>query len=181
FTNSFSILIPLKTANELNKILENNENLNIFIDENQILFKTERFNLISRLVSGNFPDYESIIPKNFKCEIVLNKEELISAIKLNSILSGKTSAINLKINSHKKIMEVYSSEQSTGQSKYTLSAKIKGEDEEIAFNWKYLLDGLKNIKTEEVFIGLNEENKPALIKSTTDSYYFYIVMPILNI
>ncbi|MCS6789319.1 MAG: DNA polymerase III subunit beta [Patescibacteria group bacterium] len=181
FKNGFTILIPLKTVNEINKILNDEDDLKIFIDENQILFKTEKFELISRLISGSFPDYESIVPKSFKSEIIVNKEEFISGIKLNSVFSGKTLGINIKINSNKKNIDIFSADQSIGESKYTLSAKIKGEDQQIVFNWKYLLDGLKNIKSEEVFIGLNEENKPALIKAVNDDYYFYIVMPILTI
>ena len=181
FAENFNILIPLKTANEINKILLNNDDLKIFIDENQILFKTQRFELISRLISGSFPEYENIIPKNFKSEIILDKEELISAIKLSSVFSGKTLTINLKTNINKKILEISSGSQNIGENKYNLQAKIKGEEQNIVFNWKYLLDGLKNIKTKEVFIGLNEENKPALIKSTTESYYFYILMPVLSI
>lgn len=181
FKNNFLILIPIKTINEINKILNDSDDLKIFIDENQILFKTQRFELISRLTSGSFPDYEPIIPKNFKSEIILNKEEFVSAIKLNSVLSGKTLAINIKINSNKKTIDIFSADQTLGEGKYTLAAKITGEEQQISFNWKYLLDGLKNINSEEVFIGLNEENKPALIKAINDNYYFYIVMPILSI
>lgn len=181
FKNEFKILIPLKTTTELISIINENEDIQIFIDENQILFKSNNFELISRLVSGNFPEYEHIIPKNFKSEIILNKEELISAIKLVSVFSNKTLAINLKTNPNKKILEIYSQNQILGENKYVISAKIKGEEQEISFNWRFLLDGLKNIKSEDVFLGINEENKPALIKSLNDVYYFYILMPIIGL
>jgi len=181
FNNKFNILIPLKTINELNRILNEDDILKIFIDENQILFKTQRFELISRLTSGSFPDYETVVPKEFKSEIILNKEELISAIKLTSVFTNKTMGINIKTNINKKIIEIFSQNQTIGENKYILQSKIKGEEKEVVFNWKYLLDGLKNIKTEEVFLGLNEENKPALIKSPGDNYYFYILMPILSV
>lgn len=179
FKENLKILIPLKTAIELNKIINDDDIVEIFIDENQILFKTEGFELISRLISGSFPDYEVIIPTNFKTEIVVNKEDFINTIKLVSVLSGKNFNINLKIN-HKNI-ELSSFNQLIGENKTIIHGKINGEEKEISFNWKYLLDGVKNIKTEEVFIGISEDNKPALIKSTKDEYFIYILMPILNI
>ncbi len=179
FKNDLKILIPLKTAIELNKIINDDDIVEIFVDENQILFKTENLELISRLVSGSFPDYEAIIPINFKTEIVVNKEEFINGIKLVSVLSGKNFNINLKIN-HKNI-ELFSFNQLIGENKTIIQGKISGEEKEIAFNWKYLLDGVKNIKTEDIFIGISEDNKPALIKSTKDEYFIYILMPILNI
>lgn len=179
FKDNFKILIPLKTALEINKILNNEDILSIFIDENQILFKTENFEFISRLISGSFPDYENIIPNKFKTEIIINKEDLINGVKLVSILSGKTFNINIKTNN--KTLELSSFNQLIGENKNIIQAKINGEEKEITFNWKYLLDGIKNIKTNDVFIGISDDNRPALIKSPTDEYFIYILMPILNI
>lgn len=181
FKNEFKILIPLKTTTELIDIINEDENIQMFIDENQVLFKSNNFELISKLTAGNFPEYEHIIPKEFKSEIVLNREEFISAIKLVSVFSNKTLVISLKINSNKKTLEIYSQNQLLGENKYIIGAKIKGEEQEISFNWRFLLDGLKNIKNNEVFLGINEENKPALIKSLNDAYYFYILMPIIGL
>jgi len=176
----FKILIPLKTAQELPRIVKNEDVLKIYHDENQVLFKTEQVELLSRLTEGRFPDYEAIVPKKFNTEIVLNKQELINALKLAGIFGGKNSEVKLKIQENKKIVEITSSDQAIGDNNYILTAKIQGNLKEIIFNWRYLTDALKVINGEDVFLGINKENEPAEIKSPSDSSYFYILKPIVG-
>lgn len=176
----FKILIPLKTSQELLRVLKENEVLKIYHDQNQVLFATERFELISRLVEGVFPEYEAIIPKKFETEVVLDKEEFVNAVKVTSVLGSRISEVRIKIPENKKNIEIFSADQAIGENKYLVPAKIQGKPKEISFNWRYLLDGLKALKTKSVFLGANEENKPVLIKSPGETYYFYILMPILK-
>jgi len=75
-------------------------------------------------------------------------------------------------------VEISSKEAAVGENNAFIDAKIQGEPLEIIFNYRYFLDGLKNIKSETVFLGFNENNKPALLKADEDSSYFYILMPI---
>ena len=87
--------------------------------------------------------------------------------------------IKLKIKD-KKIIEIYSSDSALGENSYLIPAKISGSDGEIVFNGKYLLDGIKSEDSDQVFLGLNGDNKPALIKTPNNSSFFYILMPIKN-
>lgn len=178
-TDPFKILLPLKTANEVLRITAEDDLVEIRRDENQVCFKTERFELISRLLEGDFPDYAAIVPKTFETELVLDKEELINAIKVVGVLSSKVNEIKIKIGENKKNIEIFSSDQG-GENNCTVAAKVLGKTKEISFNWRYLLDGLKNIKTKDVFWGINEENKPALLKAQGDTTCFYVLMPILK-
>ena len=173
-------LIPLKTAQILTSIIgSKNESLKIYIDENQILFKSKNWELISRLIENNYPDYSNIIPKKFKTEISLNLNKILEALKLSSIFSNESFEVGLKIKN--KNLEIYSSNQIIGENKYILEAKVKGEEVDINFNWKYLLDGLKIFKdSEEIFIGINNFNQPAIIKSINDDSLFYLLMPIVK-
>ena len=94
FQRGFKIIIPLKTAQELLRILANGP-VTIFIDPNQILFKNDELEVISRLIDGTYPDYEQIVPKSFETEITLEKEHLTNAVKLVSTFSGKTNDIKI--------------------------------------------------------------------------------------
>lgn len=179
-TESFKLLLPIKTIQELLHILKDDDALKIYHDPNQVLFKTNDFELISRLVEGNFPNYEAIIPKKFDTEVILNRQELMNALKVAGIFSSRTSEVKLKVPENKKTLEVSSGEQSIGENNCVLPAKIQGNHQELNFNWRYLLDGLKTLKTEDVYLGLNEDNKPAIIKAINDASYFYIIMPILK-
>lgn len=176
----FRILVPLKTSQEILRIVKDEDLVRMFHDENQVLFKTESSELISRVIEGAFPDYSQLVSNVFATEIVVNKEEFLNAIKLAGIFGQKNSEVRIKINDNKKIIEINSADQSLGENNYLLPAKIKGEAREVFFNWKYLASALRVIKTEDVFIGLGEEVNPALIKSTTDNSYFYILKPIMK-
>ncbi|MEK7568265.1 MAG: DNA polymerase III subunit beta [Patescibacteria group bacterium] len=177
----FKTIIPLKTAQEVVRIFKNEdgENINIFFDQNQVLFKNENIELISRLINGEFPDYQVIIPQSTEIEISLNKNELINAIKLASSFTDKFNEIKIIAKEKTKNIEVFSSIQGVGENNYLIPAKIKGKTIEIVFNWRFFLDGLKNIiDSEDVFIGLNNDNKPVIIKDPNNASYFYILMPI---
>ncbi len=182
FNAIFKIIIPVKTVQETIKELQINENgsVKIYFDSNQILFKTENTEIISRLINGEFPEYNQIVPKNFEVELNLNKEELTNAVKLTGLFSDNLNEIKLIIKENNKNVELFSSNQNLGENKYLIPAKIKGATSpiEIIFNWRFLLDGAKILKSENIFIGLNNQSKPALIKSPDDASWFYVLMPI---
>ncbi len=174
------VLVPIKTSQELLRILKEGEMVRIYQDASQILFKTENFEFISRLSEGSFPEYQAIVPKKFDAEVVLNRQEFGNALKLAGIFAGKSSEIKIKIGENKKSLEVYSTDEALGENRYVLPAKVQGHVKPVVFNWRYLADGLKALRAEEVFFGMNEDNKPALLKSHNEGSYFYIIMPILN-
>lgn len=176
----FKLLVPLKTSLELSRIIKDEDMVRVMMDENQVLFRTERTELISRLVEGNFPDYSAIIPHKFEAEVVVDREEFANALKLAGVFGQKNSEVKIKSHQNKKAIEMSSADQALGENVYTLPAKIKGEVAETFFNWRYLADPMKSIKTEDVFIGLQGEANPALIRSTSDTSYFYVLRPILK-
>ena len=181
--NIFKFLVPLKTIEELTRILKNDQILKIYHDESQVLFKTEQLEFLSRLIEGNFPDYKAIIPKKFDVEIVVARKEFINALKLVGIFSGKTNEIKFKIRDNKKVLELASAYQSVGENNYLLTAKIdsKIEDKprEVTFNWRYINDVLNVLDSEEVFLGVNSDDEPAEIKSPREGSYLYILKPIV--
>ncbi len=152
----------------------------IYHDSNQILFKTEQLEFLSRLIEGNFPDYNAIIPRKFGAEIIINKQEFTEALKLAGIFGTRSSETTLNIQENKKVLEVESSDQVIGENKYLLPAKIQGKPNKTIFNWRYLADVIKILKAEEVFLGITSDSEPALIKSPNDNSYLYILKPIAN-
>ena len=175
----FRALVPLKTAAELARIIRDEDLVKIYRDANQILFAADRFRLTSRVLEGNFPDYAAILPQAFDTEIYLDRQELINALKLAGVFSSKVSEIKIRTSENNKSIEVFSHDQS-GENNYLLPARVQGKPREISFNWRFLLDGLRALKTEDIFWGINEENKPALLRSPQDGSYFYVLMPILR-
>ncbi|HEY4500073.1 MAG TPA: DNA polymerase III subunit beta [Candidatus Paceibacterota bacterium] len=179
FQRGFQVIIPIKTIQEVIRVM-NNGDVGVYIDPNQILFKTEEVEIISRLIDGAYPEYEAIIPKEFSIECDVSQESFMNAVKLVSNVTGKTNDIILKTKEGKKVLEVYSVNQFVGENRYLVPAKIKGKEFEVAFNWRYLIDGLKNFESEEIYIGVNQENRPVLLRTPNDFSYFYLLMPIKN-
>ncbi len=179
FDKSFKVIVPLKTIQEVVRVFSNDVPIRISLDNNQVLFKNSTTEVISRLIEGNYPDYEQIIPKSIETEVVLNKNHFVNSVKLVSNFSGKTNDIRLATRNNQKTLEIYSLNQLLGENNYLIPSKIQGVDfEGVAFNWRYLLDGLKVMEGENIFFGNNGNNKPSLIRPIDDKSYFYILMPI---
>jgi len=176
----FKILVPIRTAHELVRNIKNEDTVRICHDENQILFSTERFEAMSRVINAQFPEYSQLIPKKFSTEVLVDKEEFMGAIRVTSVFGQKNNEIVLIIDSDKKNISIHSTDQTLGENDYIIPAKTKGGAMDIIFNWRYLADAIKAIPTKEVFIGLQEETNPALIKPINDSSYFYILKPLMK-
>ena len=179
FPTAFKAVIPLKTAQELLRIISRDVPLKIFYDTHQILFVSGDTEIISRLIDGTYPDYEQIIPRETETEITVNRSHLMNAVKLVSNFSGKTNDIRLGVKNDQKILDVYSVNQLVGHNNYLIPAKVSGSEcKDIPFNWRYLIDGLKAITEENIVFRINGNTKPALIRPAEDASYLYMVMPI---
>jgi DNA polymerase-3 subunit beta len=179
FNEKLSLIVPVKTLQELSRLLEKEELVEIYPSENQILFVYESTELISRVISGEYPDYKQIIPQSFITKVTLEKEPFLKAIKTVSLFS-KTGIndINLKFEAKNNKTIISSLNNQIGQSEVILETEIKGDDNEIIFNYRYLLDGLINISGEEVNLNIINDSTPAVLSSPEDKQYLYLVMPI---
>lgn len=183
---NFKIIIPAKTIQEVIRELqkeESGENAKalIYFDPNQVLFKINDTEIVSRLINGDFPDYQPIIPKTTEIELILNKEQLINSLKLAGVFADRLNEIKIIIKENQKNIEVFSFNQNIGENNFLIPAKIKNRQSlplEIVFNWRFLLEGIKGLETEEVFLGINGSDKPVLVKPVEDASWFYILMPI---
>lgn len=179
------IIVPQKTIQEVIKILsekdgedEKDQSLELFLVPGQIMFNFRHIQLVSRLIDGQFPDYQQIIPSSFRTKAVLNKEEITQIIKVISLFSGKVNDIKFIVNSSKKTVDVFAQNREIGENKAQIEGEIEGKDLEIAYNWRYLLDGLNNISTKKVFWGFNDEFAPSVLKPVGEEGYVYVVMPV---
>lgn len=172
-------IIPLTTIYEALKAFSDTETIEIYLDPHQILFQSKNTSIISRLIDGEYPDYEPIIPKEVTCEILLEREKLLTAIKLASNFTSKTSDIRIRSEKGQKTINVYSANQALGENTYVIPVKkVKGDGfDNISFNWRYILDGVRSINTKQLRIGITDDTKPAVMKPNEDDSLLYIVMP----
>jgi len=181
-----SFILPQKAAQETINILGGLEkDLKLMFSPNQVLFEYPmeetshpQVQIISRLIEGEYPDYQEIIPDKFQTKITLNKEEFLNQIKAASLFGGKINEIKIKTDPKKGKVEISAQDPDVGESKSSLSAEIKGKSLEVSYNHKFLSDGLNNIKSSEVLFNLSSEDGPSVLKPVGDKSYLYVVMPI---
>ena len=178
-----NIIIPLRSVWELVNILStvtgDNNLLEISLDEGQIFFNYNGTELTSRLVEGIFPDYQQIIPKEHNTQTTLSVKELLSGTKSASLFSRSgLNDVKLNIISSDNTVEVYSTDNQTGEQKTKINCKVEGTTNKIVLNHKYLVDGLSNIGSNEVVMKIIDENSPCVLKPAGDENYLYVVMPI---
>ena len=132
---------------------------------------------MSRVVDGNFPDYNQIIPKDFKTEAVVLKHDLMQIFKTSSIFSDSSNQVSFRLDPAKKVFEISSTNQSVGETVNFIEASIKGEAITINFNLKYIFDCLQSVEVDSLSLGFNGLHKPLIIRGVSDSSFTYLVMP----
>ena len=175
---SKSVIIPGKTLNELNRIMNSDsEKLKIAFGDNQIVFEMPGIRLISRLIEGQFPNYKQVIPQGCKTKIKIKTKELLEATERASLLAKEGSnVIKLNITSEKMIISSNSPE--IGKIEEQINIEIEGEETQIAFNSKYLIDVLKVIDVDEILLELTGSLSPGIIKPLEGEDYVYLILPI---
>lgn len=178
-SGKISFIIPFKSVGDILRVLPDNDDvIEVKIDGHQMIIKGQTQKIVSRLIDGNFPDYRQIVPKDFAHEARLNRQEFLNSVKLVSSLSGKANDVMVKVGEGKKCLEVSSSDSVLGENICKVPAKIDGSIFSLVFNWRYVLDGLKTFKGEDVILGVNSSDKPVAIKDPSMPFLIYIVMPI---
>jgi DNA polymerase-3 subunit beta len=185
-SQEYSLILPQRAAKEIVNIFGEKEgNLKISFSPNQILFEIPlaetphpQIQLVSRLIEGEFPNYQEIIPKKYDTQVVLPRNEFINQIKLASLFSGKISEIKVKIDPKQNRVVFLSQNSDLGDYQSFLTGKVEGKPCEISFNHRFLLDGLLNIKNSEIVLQLTGGEGPGVLKPKGDPSYLYLVMPI---
>ena len=173
------VILPKKTLLELGKLLVDGDGDVLFeTGENHLFFDVGGRMLISRMIDGQFPAYERVIPKNNDKQIEFERERLTNAVKRVALLSNERSrAVKFEINKGK--VEVTSSSSEFGEAREELSVEYAGGALTISFNAQYVLDFLNAIETDSVELSLKDEVSQAVMKPVGASgySYTYVIMP----
>jgi DNA polymerase III subunit beta len=179
-----SMIIPTKALNEVSKILsevgkgKENDDLTVEITstENQVKFVVSGVEIISRLIEGQFPNYEQVIPKETGRKIEISTGDFAAATRRVSILaSEKSNSIKYKFSKGKTTISANTPDM--GEAKEEIDLKYDGEEIAIAFNAKYVLDVLKNSGTAEMVVELTQALNPGLFRPKGDEDYLCVIMP----
>ena len=172
------IVIPNKALIELNKILEDSEEeLNIAVAPGHVLFNIGETVLFSRLLEGQFLNYKDIIRKDHKTTVLVNKKEFQDSLERASLLANEEKANLIRLNIRDDKIKIRSNSE-IGNVNEEVYSNVNGEELDIAFNSRYILDGIKIMETEEIELSFMGSLNPCIIKPVGDENYTYLALPV---
>ena len=168
-------IIPAAAMANLLRIAGKTEKINVYRDENrgQVRFETGETSHIIRLIEGKFPKYGQFIPDSLDKVIEVEKEEILGALKRASLISS-----TVKLSVSGKGLTMVSESREVGEGKEDIEALYDGEEIEIAFNSRFLEEGIISIDGEKMVISITEPLKPGIVKEKEGTGFMYIIMPI---
>ena len=173
------LIIPSKTLQEFIKMSAfiDENSVKIFTDKTKLIIKSENTMIISRLMEGQYPKYNQLIPQDSPKIAVVNISQLISSLERVAIMvNEKTSIVKFEFNDNKLILTADTPD--AGKSQDEIDVDYAFEELKIAFNYRYVLDSLKNMETIEVKIGLNTGLSATVLKPNNDEDYVCLIMPV---
>jgi DNA polymerase-3 subunit beta len=180
-TEEIKVLIPKKAMAELVRIIVETADadaIGFSRDDSHLFFDMGKRLLISRMLTGQFPNYEAVLPRNNDRSVIVNREEIAAAIKRVAILSDERSR-TVKLALANGSMEMTASHSDLGEAHETLEVEYDKEDLQVGFNYQYLLDFLTTADEPEVSLEFKDSESAAQLRShpTGDYNYRYVVMP----
>jgi DNA polymerase III subunit beta len=178
-TSQTDFIVPTKAINELSRLLQTNGELEIRVKENHASFtlkddKGFSVLIITKLVEGNFPNYRQVIPAESRERISIVREELLLALRRAEIMTSEK-ANSVKIAFTRNNLAITANTPDVGEAKETIAINYKGADINIAFNPAYMMDPLKALDLDEVFLELTDELSPGVLK--INGPFLYVIMP----
>lgn len=169
-------IVPRKGVLEISRVLGGSEEVQIALAENQFVLKMPNFVMVARLIEGQFPNYEAVLPKGHPSRVTIARAALVAALRRVSVMSEeRTKPIKLVFAPGTLKLMAYHPE--LGEAEETLEAGYAGEEVTIGFNSRYLLDALAPIAAEQIFFELNDALSPGVIKSFEEEGTVCVIMP----
>lgn len=173
---SDSILIPYKNALELARVAEDNGgDMELYINENQCALVSKNIYITSRLISGSFPDYEQIIPKEYTTTVTLLTGDLAQALRKTNIFLNKFMQLTMTISGGTFTLSAQSGE--AGSTTESIQAHVEGEDVRLNFNQRYVSEVIGHIQDDSIKIKCAGIGRPMVMSNVHDLSLRYLVMP----
>ena len=176
------VTVPAKALRELEKMLQvyaSSDPIALRFDRTQVIFELGGQRLTTRLLEGQYPNYRQLVPKQFERQITIDRKLLSSALERIAVLADqKNNIVKLSLDPDQQTVAISVEAQEVGSGREVVAAQITGDALDIAFNVRYLLDGLKALETNEVQMQCNTATSPSVIVPLGELQMTYLVMPV---
>lgn len=175
-----NVVVPGKSLHELNKILSDTDELiQISVTNNQIFFRTKNINFLSRLLDGNYPETDRLIPTHSKTKIKMKTKELLHTIDRASLLAKDEKNNVVRLSTEGNMIEISSNSPEIGNVVENISAiSMEGEELKISFSSKYVMDALRAIEYDEITIDFTGAMRPFIIRPVEDDSILQLILPV---
>ncbi len=171
------MIISARVIAEIMHIKDEKITMYVYSESNQVLFETTDILLIGRLIAGNFPNYERVIPESSSTKITVDRDEFAKAIRLSSIFARESANI-VRIQITDKTLNIFSRSSGVGEGEIKLAITQEGENNDISFNVKFLNDLLRSVDDKDIEMGLNSLTQPAVFRVPGDKEFLHVIMPV---
>jgi DNA polymerase-3 subunit beta len=190
-TSQLEFTLPARALRELERMLgmRQSNTLTLHLEQGQIVFQGEdptledslplRYRLTSRTLEGQYPAYRQLIPRQFQRQITIERRQLLNAVERIAVLADqKNNIVKFSIDSVNQRLSLSVEAQDVGSGQESMSAEISGDSLEIAFNVKYLIDGLKALSTTHIQMQMNTADSPVILTPLGGLKMTYLIMPV---
>jgi DNA polymerase-3 subunit beta len=178
----FDVTVPSKALRELERMLQVHQDtgaIAVHFDQGQLTFEWANQRLTSRLLEGQYPNYRQLIPRQFSRQMTVERRVFVGALERIAVLADqKNSIVKLEMSNAQQELVLSVDAADVGSGRESVAAQISGEDLEIAFNVKYLLEGLKALNTNEIQMQFNTSTSPSIVTPLGGTKMTYLVMPV---
>lgn len=181
-SSPLEITLPARALRELERMMgmrQATDKVDLNFEQGQIVFQIGEHRLTSRTLEGQYPAYRQLIPHHFEREITIDRRKLLSAVERIAVLADqKNNVLKFSIDSIDQQLSLSVEAQDVGSGQESLSAEISGESIDIAFNVKYLIDGLKALSTSDIQMQINATTSPVILTPVGGLKMIYLIMPV---
>jgi DNA polymerase-3 subunit beta len=174
--SSVKIIVPPKALNLLNRVLtDEDKTISLQFDENQLKIKTANAEIFTRLIEGNFPDYNAVIPKDNDKKLNISRDQLERSIRqVNPLVTEKTKAVKFTFDD--SALTLFTKSADVGEATVGMDVEYAGDEFDIVFNPEFVLDFLKTIDKENVEVEMKNRTAAGIFRDGKE--YTYVVMPL---
>jgi DNA polymerase-3 subunit beta len=181
-SEQLEVTVPARALRELQRMLAHSsseESVSLYLDQGQIVFAWQNQRLTSRTLEGQYPAYQQLIPRQFERQVVLERKQFISTLERIAVLADqKNNIVKISIDNENQEITLSCEAQDVGSGTESMPAQISGEDIDIAFNVKYLMEGLKELPSTEIQMHLNQSLTPVIFTPLGGLKMTYLAMPV---
>lgn len=175
---SLEAVVPGRAIEDVSRLSSSTETVGLGVSENQVVFSFGQTTFVSRRIEGNFPNYRQLLPAEYQTRIIVDRQELMEAVKRVSLMAQHSAPLRVGVTSEERVLTLTAQTQDVGEAKEDLEVDVTGPTVEMAFNHAYLMDGISVADSEKVALEIVSPLKPGVIKPAEGEDFIYLLMPV---